>query len=76
MAGGRKWSDLTPRQRGAVVVLGAVEVVLTTIALRDLARRDAAEVRGPKLLWRAACLVQPFGPVSYLVLGRRRAETP
>ncbi|WP_426560950.1 PLD nuclease N-terminal domain-containing protein [Angustibacter sp. McL0619] len=71
MAGRKKWSDLTREQRTAVVVAGAVELVLTSIALRDLARRDADEVRGPKLLWRASFAVQPFGPVAYLLLGRR-----
>ena len=67
----KSWSDLTPRQRQAVVVAGAIEAVVTAAALRDLARRTRDEVRGPKLLWRLACVVQPFGPVAYLLLGRR-----
>jgi hypothetical protein len=59
-------------RRAAVVVLGAVEVVLTTVALVDLRRRPAAEVRGPKPLWALGCVVQPIGPVAYLTVGRRR----
>jgi hypothetical protein len=51
------------------VVAGAVEVVLTTVALRDLARRPAAQVRGPKPLWLLACVVQPVGPIAYLTVG-------
>ena len=49
----------------------AVEVVLTTTALVDLARRPAAQVRGPKAAWALASFVQPVGPIAYLALGRR-----
>ena len=72
MATTRRWSDLTSSQRTAVVVLGAVEVVLTTRALIDLARRPSEQVRGPKPVWALGCFVQPVGPVAYLVFGRRR----
>jgi hypothetical protein len=70
MATSRRWSDLTPGQQAAVAGAAAVEVVLTATALRDLARRPAADVRGPKALWVLACFVQPVGPVAYLTLGR------
>ena len=50
----------------------AVEVVLTTVALVDLARRPAAQVRGNKALWALGCFIQPVGPVAYLTVGRRR----
>jgi hypothetical protein len=66
----RKRRDLTPVQQRAIVVAGVAEVVLTTVALRDLARRPAAQVRGPKPLWLLACVVQPVGPVAYLTVGR------
>lgn len=69
----RKWDDLTTPQRTFVIAGAAVEVILTGIALTDLARRPSAQVRGPKLLWAAGCFVQPVGPVAYLLLGRRTA---
>jgi Phospholipase_D-nuclease N-terminal len=68
----RSWSELRPSTRAVVVIGGAAEVVLTTVALRDLRRRPSAGVRGPKWLWAAIALVQPVGPISYLALGRRR----
>ncbi len=68
----KKWQDLTPTQQKLVIVGGAVEVVLTTISLVDLSRRDRALVRGPKLMWVAAFVVQPIGPIAYLTIGRRR----
>lgn len=59
-------------QRAAIVAGAAVEVALTTVALVDLARRPAGQVRGSKALWALGCFVQPVGPVAYLALGRRR----
>jgi len=67
----KKWSDLTPTQQKALIAGGAVEVVLTTIALRDLARRPASEVRGRKWQWVLSFVVQPFGPISYFLAGRK-----
>lgn len=69
-----QWSDLSPQQHRAVVVGGIVEVALTAFALTDLARRPAGSVRGRKIVWALACTVQPFGPVAYLLFGRRRGQ--
>ena len=56
------------------MVIGAiVELVLTSVALKDLSRRPASEVRGPKMLWRLGVFVQPVGSPLYLLVGRRRA---
>jgi hypothetical protein len=67
----KKWSDLAPTQRRAIGVGGVLEAILTAAALRDLARRSADEVRGPKAAWALAFVVQPFGPIGYFAVGRR-----
>lgn len=67
----RRWEDLSQGQRTAVVVGAAVELVLTAVALNDLARRPASQVRGPKALWAVGCFVQPVGPIAYLLVARR-----
>lgn len=67
----KKWSDLTAGQQRLVVVAGAAEAIVTAAALRDLARRPAESVRGPKAAWVLACFVQPVGPLAYLAMGRR-----
>ena len=67
----RRWRDFSRNQKAAIVVGATVEVVLTSMALADLVRRPAGEVRGPKVLWAAGCFVQPVGPVAYLAFGRR-----
>lgn len=68
----KTWSDLTTTQQRLIVAGGVVEAVLTTIGLRDLRRRPAEQVRGPKAAWGLATFVQPVGPVAYLLVGRRR----
>ncbi|MCU7725666.1 PLDc N-terminal domain-containing protein [Actinoplanes sp. KI2] len=66
-----RWNAMAPWQRTGTVVLGVLEIVATTAAVVDLARRPAGLVRGPKALWWPALVVQPFGPLAYLLLGRR-----
>jgi hypothetical protein len=66
----KKWRDLTPVQQRTIVVAGVAELVMTSIPLRDLAKRPSAQVRGPKALWLLACFVQPVGPIAYLTVGR------
>jgi|tagenome__1003787_1003787.scaffolds.fasta_scaffold16396476_1 hypothetical protein len=67
-----KWHRMPRWQQAGVAALAAAEVVLTTRAAMDLARRDRTTVRGPKLLWWPVLTVQPFGPVVYLLWGRAR----
>jgi DNA/RNA endonuclease G (NUC1) len=67
----KTWADLSDTQRRLIVAGGVVEAVVTAVALRDLATRPSAQVRGPKLLWLLGCVVQPVGPLAYLWVGRR-----
>ena len=67
----RSWSDLSVTQQKMVCVAGAAEVVVTVVALRDLARRPVGQVRGPKVAWVLAFVVQPLGPLAYFTVGSR-----
>lgn len=67
----RPWRELPGTHRTAIILVGAVELVLTTLALRDLKRRPAELVRGPKPLWALVSTIQPIGPPPYFLLGRR-----
>ena len=51
---------------------GVAELVVTAVALRDLVRRPAEQVRGPRSLWGVGLAVQPVGAPLYLLCGRRR----
>jgi hypothetical protein len=70
-AGKKRWSDFSPQQQKAIIFGALFELLMTSIALRDLARRPKQQVRGAKLLWALACFVQPVGPIFYLLAGRR-----
>jgi Phospholipase_D-nuclease N-terminal len=71
----RRWSDLSEDTRRRILIGAAVEGPLKILALRDLRRRPAAQVRGPKWLWvLVLTVVNSVGaaPVAYLVFGRRQ----
>ena len=72
MARKKRWTDLGTGERIGLIAVVLAELALTSRALVDLARRPAAQVRGPKLAWALACFIQPFGPGAYLRFGRRR----
>lgn len=69
-----QWGDLSRGQQTLIVAAAAVELVVTTAALRDLRRRDARGVRGSKVLWALSFVVQPVGPLAYFALGRATAD--
>jgi hypothetical protein len=70
----RRWSELDPRLRQAIMLAGAVEAGLKIAALIDLAQRPPREIRGSKWRWATAiALVNSGGvvPIGYLLRGRR-----
>jgi hypothetical protein len=68
----RRWADLSPRQRAAVLTLASVQLSLAVTAWTDLARRPARRVNGPKPLWALVIAVNFVGPLAYFRWGRRR----
>ncbi|MFF4412035.1 hypothetical protein ACFYY8_05850 [Streptosporangium sp. NPDC001559] len=68
----KRWRDLTKRRRAAILVLASAELSLTATAAAHLWWSPAERVRGDRRLWWPVLLVQPFGPLLYLLLGRRR----
>lgn len=68
----RRWNELTNGEKTAIMVAASVQISLAATAWVDLARRPAAQVRGPKPLWAVAIAVNFVGPISYFAVGRRR----
>jgi hypothetical protein len=68
----RRWSDLSPGARAALIALGVVQNSLLVATLVDLRRRPARKVRGDKRLWTAAAFVSWVGPIGYFTYGRKR----
>jgi hypothetical protein len=67
----KQYRRLSPTARTAVWALLAFEVVLIGVAERDIQRRPADRIRGPKLLWRAVATQNVIGPAAYYGFGRR-----
>ena len=72
----RRWTDLTPGRRGAVLALGAVQLSLAVSAWADLATRPATEINGRKPVWAAIIAVNFLGPLAWFRWGRRPAAAP
>ena len=70
----KRYRGLPPAARVAVWVLLAFEVILIAFTQRDIQRRPASRIRGPKLLWRVVATQNVVGPAAYFGLGRRRGE--
>jgi len=68
---GKKWADLSHRQRAAVLVLGSAQLLLAGSAWSDLAHRPAGQVNGRKGVWAAVIAVNWLGPLAYFRWGRR-----
>jgi hypothetical protein len=70
----KRWRDLSPTTKAAVITMAAVDAGLRAWALRDLAGRDAEHVNGPKWMWGGALgLLGTSGvlPAVYLIAGRK-----
>ncbi len=70
--GAQRWKDLTPAQRAGLVAATVIQLTLLVIAQKDLGDRGPDDLRGPKLVWRMAVLVNFVGPIAYFVFGIRR----
>ena len=71
----RRWSALSKRTRILLITAAAADGALRVVALIDIQRRPASQIRGRKGMWAAAvALVSSAGvvPVSYFVFGQRR----
>jgi hypothetical protein len=64
--------DLDARQKGVLLAVLVVHVLLARFTLRDLRRRPATAVRGPKRMWRIWATLNTTGSLAYLLVGRHR----
>lgn len=69
-----EFKRLSPVKQAAIVAITAWNLWLTVTSERDIQRRSPDQVRGPKLLWRLACLTNSVGPLAYFRWGRRPTD--
>jgi hypothetical protein len=51
---------------------GLINLVLVMWAVRDIRRRRDDEINGRRKIWTLAAFAPPFGPIAYLLFGRKR----
>jgi hypothetical protein len=69
--GQRYTVDVKKPNKPVLAVVIAAQMVSCAFAWRDLARRSADQVRGPKNLWRVFITVNPGNSIVYWLIGRR-----
>lgn len=74
MAKKKSWRELSPLQKGILLIAGILEIVLLGAALVDLRRRPAEQIRGSKRIWTLVAFINYVGPVVYFFFGRKRAS--
>ena len=72
MGNRKQLSEISVPGRIGLVIVGTVQVVFAFRAFWDLAHRSADEVRGPRLAWVPAILVNWIGPAAYFLFGQKR----
>ncbi|MBE7700677.1 PLDc N-terminal domain-containing protein [Oerskovia sp. Sa1BUA8] len=71
MARKKSWNEFSGRKKALMVVVSLVQISLTVAGYRDLAKRSADEVEGPKIAWGVAMLANWVGPIAYFAKGRK-----
>jgi hypothetical protein len=67
----RRWDELPPAGKLAIMGLTAVQVSLAVSAWADLAERPADQIRGSKRRWALVIGINFIGPILYFRRGRR-----
>ena len=70
----KTWKEMSPAARTGTVAVGIVQIAMMLAAQRDISRRPAELINGPKVAWRMAALINFIGPMGYFVFGRKRPE--
>ena len=69
-----------PTSRGAsapaqarALAQGLINLGLVILTVRDIRRRSDAELNGSRKRWLLAAFAPPFGPIVYLIFGRKHS---
>ena len=68
----KRWAELTGAQRGGVIIMGSIQLLLLVAALWDIRQRPVAEINGSKKLWAAVVFINWIGPITYFLFGRKK----
>lgn len=68
----KTWKEMSTSSKVGTIVVGIVQMSLLAAAQRDISRRPAELINGPKAAWRAASFINFIGPMGYFIFGRKR----
>ncbi|ELT45421.1 PLDc N-terminal domain-containing protein [Arthrobacter nitrophenolicus] len=68
----KTWKEMSPSAKAGTIIVGIAQMSLLVAAQRDISRRPAAQINGPKAAWRAASFINFIGPMGYFIFGRKR----
>lgn len=68
----KTWGEFSTPQKALAIAGALIQLALLVAAQRDLWRRPAAQINGPRWAWALICLVNFIGPVSYFMFGRKQ----
>jgi hypothetical protein len=68
----KTWKEMSPASKAGTILVGIAQVSLLVAAQRDISKRPAALINGPKGAWRAASFINFIGPMGYFIFGRKR----
>ncbi|MGN7201712.1 PLD nuclease N-terminal domain-containing protein [Arthrobacter sp. SAFR-044] len=71
----KTWKEMSPSAKVGTIVTAFVQLSLLVAAQRDISRRPAELINGPKAAWRAASFVNFIGPMGYFIFGRKHSAT-
>lgn len=75
MAKKKTWKEMPPAARVGTVLVGIAQMALMVAAQRDISKRPAELINGPKAAWRMVALLNFVGPLGYFIFGRKRPVT-
>ncbi|ACL38969.1 MULTISPECIES: membrane protein [Pseudarthrobacter] len=69
----KTWKEMSPSSKAGTIIVAIVQLSMLVAAQRDISKRPAALINGPKGAWRAASFINFVGPMGYFIFGRKRS---
>lgn len=70
----KRWSDLSPNGKKAVIAALVSHVILVGLAHRDLSHRPESDIRGPKWVWRMATASNSSFVAAYFLWATKASD--
>ena len=67
----KKWKGFPSTMNTRAAGQGIVNLALLIWAVRDIRHRSDEELNGRRKIWTLAAFAPPFGPIAYLLFGRK-----